>query len=84
MSDEQVPIWQVIEEFKEKIKTQEADIKRRKEDLEKWETTLRTKEDQLDQVQQSQTAKDAELKDRESKVVPREEAASTWRRSCPR
>ena len=56
MSDEQVPIWQVIEEFKEKIKVQEADIKRRKEDLEKWESTLRAKEDQLDQVQQSQSA----------------------------
>ena len=48
MSDEEIPIWQVIEEFKEKIKSQEADIKRRREDLERWEATLRAKEDHLD------------------------------------
>ncbi len=32
MADDSVPIWQVIEEFKDKIKSQETDLKKRREE----------------------------------------------------
>lgn len=40
MSNEEVPIWEVIEEFKGKIKKQEAEIKKRREKLDAKEKRL--------------------------------------------
>ncbi|NLK26027.1 MAG: hypothetical protein GX307_05585, partial [Euryarchaeota archaeon] len=40
MSTDEVPIWEVIDEFKERVKGQEAEIKKRRDRIEASETEL--------------------------------------------
>jgi DNA repair exonuclease SbcCD ATPase subunit len=72
LSGDGVPIWQVIEEFKDKIKAQEAEIKKRKEELDEFEATLKNRGQNLDAREGKLDNKEKELEERESQVGPRE------------
>lgn len=76
MADDSVPIWQVIEEFKDKIKTQEADLKKRREDLDALESRLRSEERELSEKEDTLGTKESELKKREGDLAPREHRAA--------
>ena len=62
MSGEGVPIWQVIEEFKDKIKAQEADLKERNKGLDSLEVSLKERGQFLDQREEALASKDREAR----------------------
>jgi hypothetical protein len=73
MVDEQIPIWQVIEEFKDKIKVQEVDIKDRREKLDAREEKLRSDEKILAEFHSKMEHRETSVSRREAELKQREE-----------
>ena len=76
MSGESVPIWQVIEEFKDKIKAQEADLKERNKGLDALEASLKERGQFLDQRDGTLNAKEKEMEQRDQALLPREHSVA--------
>lgn len=73
MADEQIPIWQVIEEFKDKIKVQEVDIKERREKLDAREEKLHADEKVLAEFHSKMEHRESSVARRETDIKQREE-----------
>jgi hypothetical protein len=76
LSGEGVPIWQVIEEFKDKIKAQESDLKERNKGLDSLEASLKERGQFLDQREEALGAKEKEIDQRDQSLLPREHNVS--------
>lgn len=73
MADEQIPIWQVIEEFKDKIKVQELDLKERREKLDVREEKLHSDEKVLSEFHSKMEHRESSVARREAEIKQREE-----------
>ncbi|HSV41948.1 MAG TPA: hypothetical protein VLH13_00885, partial [Methanomassiliicoccales archaeon] len=74
MAEDQVPIWQVIEEFKDKIKVQEADLKRRRDELDLIERKLRDEERDVAELKRATEAREKTVSEREKNVSERDDS----------
>ena len=48
MTTDETPIWEVIEQFKDKVKTQESELKKRRDKIESFEAELDKTRKELD------------------------------------
>ncbi|MCE5295489.1 MAG: hypothetical protein LLG16_00070 [Euryarchaeota archaeon] len=76
MADEQVPIWDVIEEFKNKIKVQEIDLKKRREDVDARDAKLKEDERAIVELRSKLEAREGEVAQREATIGARESAVT--------
>jgi hypothetical protein len=74
MASDETPIWEVIEEFKEKVKSQEYELKKRRDKLESTEGELEKVQNELQEQSAKLDARQRELEGRLAELVPRETA----------
>ena len=74
MSADETPIWEVIEEFKEKVKVQEHELKKRREKMEAEAGELEADRKLLEERAAKLDGREKELDARLADLVPREKA----------
>ncbi len=72
MATDETPIWEVLEDFKEKIKTQELELKKRRDKMELQETDLDKAKHSLDERAIKLEAREKALDARLVELEPRE------------
>ncbi|MEI6796785.1 MAG: hypothetical protein WCK39_07955 [Methanomassiliicoccales archaeon] len=72
MAGDQSAIWDVIDEFKQKVKEQEAQLRRRREEVEALDVRVKAQAAELEQFRLRIEAKDKEVQRREDDINPRE------------
>ncbi len=73
-SADETPIWEVIEEFKEKVKSQESELKKRRDKIESYENELERTKKELETRAANLDAREKDIQSRLADLEPRENA----------